>query len=94
MKKIVFLILLMIAFNIWKTLSTSLQNPQIKPKIESAGIAPLAVENTPHFLCNQKQFCKQMRSCQEAKFYLNHCHLQRIDRDKDGIPCESLCPQK
>ncbi|NYZ69474.1 excalibur calcium-binding domain-containing protein [Endozoicomonas sp. SM1973] len=32
-----------------------------------------------------------MISCEEAKFYLNQCNLTRLDRDKDGVPCEKLC---
>ncbi|WP_174520391.1 excalibur calcium-binding domain-containing protein, partial [Bergeriella denitrificans] len=27
----------------------------------------------------------------EAKFYLNKCGVRRLDRDGDGIPCESIC---
>lgn len=43
------------------------------------------------FSCGSKRFCKQMSSCEEARFYLNQCGLNRLDRDNDGIPCESLC---
>ncbi|WP_083455615.1 excalibur calcium-binding domain-containing protein [Sphingopyxis sp. 113P3] len=32
-----------------------------------------------------------MNSCEEAYFYLNQCGLHRLDRDDDGIPCESIC---
>ncbi|OBX05928.1 cold-shock protein [Gallibacterium genomosp. 3] len=38
-----------------------------------------------------KRYCKEMRSCEEAKFYLNQCGVGRLDRDKDGVPCESIC---
>lgn len=38
-----------------------------------------------------KRTCKAMNSCAEVKFYLNQCGVSRLDRDKDGIPCESLC---
>lgn len=43
------------------------------------------------FKCEGKKTCKQMISCKEAIFYLNQCGVKRLDRDKDGIPCESLC---
>ena len=46
--------------------------------------------NTP-FQCKGKKTCKQMQSCAEAKFYLMQCGLTRLDRDRDGIPCESMC---
>lgn len=41
--------------------------------------------------CGHKQYCKEMTSCAEAKFYLNSCGLKRLDGDKDGVPCEALC---
>lgn len=43
------------------------------------------------FSCGSKRYCKQMASCEEARFYLNQCGLNRLDRDNDGIPCESIC---
>jgi endonuclease YncB( thermonuclease family) len=43
------------------------------------------------FTCGTKRYCKEMVSCEEAEFYLNECGLTRLDGDKDGIPCESLC---
>lgn len=43
------------------------------------------------FSCADKQYCGEMSSCEEAKFYLNQCGLSRLDRDRDGVPCESLC---
>ena len=41
--------------------------------------------------CGTKRTCKQMASCSEARFYLEQCGLSRLDGDKDGTPCESLC---
>ena len=41
--------------------------------------------------CSSKSFCKQMSTCQEAMHYLKDCGLTRLDRDGDGVPCESLC---
>lgn len=41
--------------------------------------------------CGSKRTCKEMSSCEEARFYLQQCGLQHLDRDKDGTPCESLC---
>ena len=47
----------------------------------------------PHskFQCEKKRYCKQMTSCSEAKFHLHKCGNSKLDRDKDGTPCESLC---
>lgn len=41
--------------------------------------------------CGLKRTCKQMTSCAEAKFYLTKCGVSSLDKDGDGIPCESLC---
>jgi len=43
------------------------------------------------FTCVGKTKCGQMTSCAEAYFYLNQCGLTRLDGDKDGSPCESIC---
>ncbi|MBB1076163.1 DNA/RNA non-specific endonuclease [Rhodoferax sp. 4810] len=41
--------------------------------------------------CGDKTTCKQMSDCAEARHYLTECGLSRLDRDGDGVPCESLC---
>ena len=43
------------------------------------------------FTCSGKTTCGQMSSCSEAYFYLSNCGVSRLDGDKDGVPCESLC---
>ena len=45
----------------------------------------------PAYKCGAKTKCSQMSSCDEAYFYLQECGLTRLDRDKDGIPCENIC---
>lgn len=47
--------------------------------------------STNNLDCKKRAFCKNMTSCKEAKFYLNKCGATRLDRDHDGVPCESLC---
>ncbi len=41
--------------------------------------------------CGSKRTCGEMASCAEARHYLNDCGLSKLDRDGDGVPCESLC---
>ena len=48
-------------------------------------------ENNSEFECGTKRYCKEMSSCEEAMYYLEHCGLSRLDGDGDGMPCESLC---
>ena len=43
--------------------------------------------------CSKKR-CAEMSTCEEAKYYLAHCHVQTLDGDGDGIPCENLCAGK
>ena len=43
------------------------------------------------FTCGAKQYCREMVSCAEARFHLQQCGLSRLDGDRDGVPCESLC---
>lgn len=52
-------------------------------------VAPTVSENGAS--CGSKRYCKQMATCAEAKHYLNECGVSRLDRDGDGVPCESLC---
>ncbi|WP_419533352.1 excalibur calcium-binding domain-containing protein [Endozoicomonas sp.] len=40
------------------------------------------------YSCTGKQYCSQMRSCEEALFYLNNCPNTKMDSDGDGVPCE------
>ena len=46
--------------------------------------------NTIGFSC-EKKTCKQMLNCEEAYFQYLQCGNTGLDRDKDGIPCESIC---
>jgi endonuclease YncB( thermonuclease family) len=41
--------------------------------------------------CGTKRYCREMTSCEEAKFYLRQCGRSSLDGDKDGVPCESIC---
>ena len=40
------------------------------------------------FSCDGRQYCSQMKSCAEAKYFLANCPGVRMDGDKNGIPCE------
>jgi endonuclease YncB( thermonuclease family) len=60
--------------------SANLALPKAVPSARPAGSS-----------CGGKRSCKEMASCEEARFYLAQCGLSRLDGDGDGIPCESLC---
>ncbi|MBI5919380.1 MAG: thermonuclease family protein [Nitrosomonadales bacterium] len=58
-------------------------------KMHSSAPAPVVA---PHdFTCGSKHRCVQMRSCDEAHFYLSHCGVRALDEDGDGLPCPALC---
>jgi cold shock CspA family protein len=45
----------------------------------------------PHFVCEGKQHCSEMRSCEEAQFYVANCPNTKMDGDFDGRACEDEC---
>ena len=63
---------------------------QLAPLSESDG-DPAAAGAAGGFKCAGKRKCGEMGSCAEARFYLATCGVRSLDRDKDGVPCESLC---
>lgn len=56
----------------------------------SRSAAPPAPEGQT-FTCGTKRYCRELASCEEARYYLRECGLARLDGDGDGIPCETLC---
>ncbi len=44
--------------------------------------------SSPAFRCDGRQHCSQMRSYEEARFFLRNCPNTKMDGDRDGIPCE------
>lgn len=54
-----------------------------------AGNTGVAV--APGFACGTKRTCREMTSCDEAKFHLEKCGLAKLDGDGDGVPCNALC---
>ena len=55
----------------------------IKPRDGQAA----AAEASP-YQCDGRTVCSQMRSCREAKYFLQHCPGTTMDGDNDGVPCE------
>ena len=45
-------------------------------------------QSTVKYSCKGKTRCNQMRSCEEAMFYIRNCPGTKMDGDRDGIPCE------
>lgn len=51
-------------------------------------VAPAPTARSGGFNCDGRQHCTQMRSCEEAKYFLAHCPGAKMDGDRNGIPCE------
>lgn len=88
---------------LWADNACPTTTPQ--PSVQTSGTSPTTTGGSPDttetsggssndssgFTCAGKKTCGQMSSCAEAEFYLNTCGVSRLDGDKDGVPCESLC---
>jgi hypothetical protein len=58
------------------------------PAPPAAPAAPTAPDAPSGFHCDGRQYCSQMKSCAEAKYFLAKCPGVMMDGDKNGIPCE------
>lgn len=56
-----------------------------------AAAAPLKPVAMKDYACGSKRRCAQMRSCEEAHYYLTRCGVKSLDGNGDGVPCASLC---
>ncbi len=56
-----------------------------RPSAPGPGQVPM------QFTCGSKQYCREMASCEEARFHLRQCGITTLDGDDDGVPCENIC---
>lgn len=61
-----------------------------KPK-QAQAAQPTTPSDDTGYTCAGKRKCGEMDNCEEATFYLKNCGIKKLDRDNDGVPCESLC---
>ena len=57
--------------------------------VSSTSPTPIASSPSPRFQCDGREYCSQMTSYEEAKFFIQNCPNTKMDGDGDGIPCES-----
>ena len=100
MKKIIFILIIAggwyVNKNGWPEFIRNSNNPIISNSLLSTpATAPTSFKpNTPspapanNFRCDGRQHCSQMRSYDEAVFFLRNCPNTKMDGDGDGIPCE------
>jgi hypothetical protein len=55
--------------------------------------SPQILRLASSYSCSPRKTCsKTIRSCEEAYWLLQNCSWGgALDRDKDGVPCETLC---
>ena len=92
-----------IAFSIMAALYGSHVSRHASRPAEVAEVAPVTaqpsesaqLDSPSPFHCDGRQHCSQMQSCEEARYFLQHCPNVKMDGDGDGIPCEEqLCRSK
>jgi cold shock CspA family protein len=45
-------------------------------------------QNDSRFSCDGRTMCSQMTSCEEARYFVQHCPNTKMDGNGDGEPCE------
>lgn len=44
--------------------------------------------NSQKYQCDGRQYCSQMSTYEEAKYFIENCPNTKMDGDNDGVPCE------
>ncbi|TGT63691.1 hypothetical protein EN813_009980 [Mesorhizobium sp. M00.F.Ca.ET.170.01.1.1] len=62
------------------------------PSSQPLGIMSRKLVAQSGYSCEPRRTCKQISSCDEAQWYLQNCSWGgKLDRDGDGVACETLC---
>lgn len=62
------------------------------PSRQPLGIVSRKLVAQSGYSCEPRRTCKQISSCEEAQWYLQNCSWGgKLDRDNDGVACETLC---
>jgi hypothetical protein len=56
--------------------------PATTPAVKVAAVSGSA------YRCDQRTYCSQMTSCEEATWFLKNCPGVKMDGNRDGVPCE------
>lgn len=85
---LVLIAVLMSAVYLYNAINKTTLSNEINKLNLSTGKSSKVTDIQQNFKCEGKDKCTNMTSCEEAKFYLNHCPGSVTDGDGDGIPCE------
>jgi len=75
----------------WRKGTCATASAPVAPVPAAPTTAPTSAAASNGFTCAGKRYCREMMSCEEAKFYLTSCGVGSLDGDKDSVPCEALC---
>lgn len=73
---------------------STLTTPVISQPFSKPVAQPFTTTTAPAqatYRCDGRIHCSQMRSCEEARYFLRNCPGTKMDGDRDGIPCEQQC---
>lgn len=88
MKHLITLLLVVSAPVLAASTADTVQNPFDG---KTTKVTKAAKRTNPSASCGSyPRTCGQMTSCEQAKRALA-CGNTRLDRDKDGVPCETIC---
>ena len=62
--------------------------PVIQETLEIANTQAVS-SNPNHFQCDGRTHCSQMRSLEEARWFVRNCPNTQMDGNNDGEPCEN-----
>ncbi len=90
MKKI--LLLALVGFGVWnyytKNIETNNATIYSTPaSLDNSSPSQLAGIQS-QYQCDGREYCSQMGSYEEAKYFIENCPNTKMDGDRDGIPCE------
>jgi hypothetical protein len=57
-------------------------------ELEEVSASDIRSSSQSRFTCDGRVYCSQMKSCDEAMYFLEHCPNVKMDGNHDGIPCE------
>lgn len=57
------------------------------PEVGTSELTPASAPAT--FQCDHRQYCTEMTSLAEARYFVVHCPNTQMDGDHDGEPCEN-----
>ncbi|RWB54359.1 MAG: thermonuclease family protein [Mesorhizobium sp.] len=73
----------------WRALHSNVDAPSSRP-LDT--VSRKLVSQSGGYSCEQRRYCSQISSCDEAQWYRHSCSWGRkLDWDGDGVACESLC---